>query len=179
MRRRPLDWMCRMTLSWADKKEVCETWSPSRISCCDQDEKSKDVIAGSWRRASRKQEELAHKSIFYSHTQWQDRAWSVHLAAQTFKGPAWASKAWFRLDVWACLICRSARDGVSVNTKTCHHAASWTWYQSHSAYLWDYELCHLNMTLADTMEQAVALWAACLRKQGALQQLWDTEIIYY
>ncbi len=64
MRRRLLDWMCRTTLSWADKKEVCETWSPSRIACCDTKMRNpKDVIARNV--AGRKHEELAQKCVFY------------------------------------------------------------------------------------------------------------------
>lgn len=34
-RRKALDWMYRTASSWADKTEVCETWSPSWIVCCE------------------------------------------------------------------------------------------------------------------------------------------------
>lgn len=123
MRRRLLDWMCRTTSSWADKKEVCETWSPSRIVCCEM--RNPNILLHD-RCAGRKQEEHTFKKACN---------FSVRLVIKLG-------------GVRACLICWwTARDSASVNTKSCHHAASWTWYQSHSAYLWDCELCHMNMIL--------------------------------
>lgn len=59
MRRRLLDWMCKMTLSWADRKGVCETWSPSRIAY-------RDTKMRRFRCSDRNQGEL--KSINYSTT---------------------------------------------------------------------------------------------------------------
>ncbi len=43
-RRRLLDWKRRMTLSRADKKEVCETWSPSRIACCERRARNPKIL---------------------------------------------------------------------------------------------------------------------------------------
>ena len=58
MRRRLLGWMCRTTSSWADKKEVCETWSPSRIACSDTRRRNPKILLHCTDRcAGRKQEE--------------------------------------------------------------------------------------------------------------------------
>lgn len=97
-RRRPLDWMCRMTSSWADKKEVCETWSPWRIACGDRRMTNPKDIKARWLRcADRKQEDVAHNCINAVHT--------VHNRwAQQVMRLGWASVSEMLMqDTWQCV----------------------------------------------------------------------------
>lgn len=124
-RRRLLDWVCRTTLSWTDKREVCETWSPS-------------VVIWMWDI----QKKLYYcttvmnvltNASFNPSTRWQGKAVSLQLAVQTFKKDSQAlcllnNKARWGGAAAFCICWWSTRDGASVNTKTCHHAALWTWY---------------------------------------------------
>lgn len=140
-----------MTLSWADKKEVCETWSPSRIAYCDMKMRwfrCSDRNQGElkWNNYSTTNGKTGHEVYTLQHGLLKS---SLQLLNLVSKQP------------WGPILCQEN-----------------PWYQSHSVYLRNYELCHMNMTLT-----ACSSTLSCLSKQTGYfttdTRCWDHLLLSY